>query len=151
MENNEKKINLVNRAVEINNDRIKGYKKAIEIAGDANLRELQVLFQQYIEQSRQFIIELSTCLEQFGQEPTEDSNFTGKIFRIWMDIKSAISPSISQAILESCEKGEDEFKETYKEILSDSLDDYQELTGILQQQLATQLEAHQHIKELRDF
>ncbi|WP_185211685.1 ferritin-like domain-containing protein [Sphingobacterium mizutaii] len=151
MENNEKKIDLVNRAVEINNDRIKGYKKAIEIAGDANLRDLQVLFQQYIEQSRQFIIELSPCLEQFGQEPTEDSNFTGKIFRIWMDIKSAISPSISQAILESCEKGEDEFKETYKEILSDSLDDYQDLTGILQQQLATQLEAHQHIKELRDF
>lgn len=91
MDNNEKKIDLVNRAVEINNDRIKGYEKAIEIAGDANLRELQELFRQYIEQSRQFITELSPYLERYGQEPTEDSNLTGKIFRIWMDIKSAIS------------------------------------------------------------
>lgn len=151
MDNNEKKIDLVNRAVEINNDRIKGYEKAIEIAGDANIRELQELFRQYIEQSRQFITELSPYLERYGQEPTEDSNLTGKIFRIWMDIKSAISPSISQAILESCEKGEDEFKETYKEILSDCLDEFQELIDVLQQQLATQLEAHQKIKELRDY
>ncbi|OYD42218.1 PA2169 family four-helix-bundle protein [Sphingobacterium cellulitidis] len=151
MENIDKKIDIVNQAVEINNDRIKGYEKAVEIAGESNLRELQALFRQYIDQSRQFIIELSPYLEQFGEEPTEDTKFSGKIFRIWMDIKSAMSPSINQAILECCEKGEDEFKETYKKLLSESLDDYQDLIDLLQNQLAIAMEAHQHIKELRDL
>ncbi|WP_138090982.1 hypothetical protein [Sphingobacterium daejeonense] len=68
-----------------------------------------------------------------------------------MDIKSAISPSISNALLESCEKGEDEFKETYKNILSDSLNEYPSLVDLLQDQLSQQLEAHQKIKELRDL
>ena len=151
MENTDKKIDLLNEAIEINNDRIKGYEKAIEIAADANLRELQTLFKSYIEQSQQFILELKPLLEQYQVEPESGTNLTGKIFRIWMDIKSAISPSISQAILDCCERGEDEFKETYKEILSESLDDYRNLVDILQMQLSKQIEAHQHIKELRDL
>lgn len=151
MENTDKKIDLLNEAIEINNDRIKGYEKAIEIAADANLRELQTLFKSYIEQSQQFIIELKPLLKQYHVEPESGTNLTGKIFRIWMDIKSAISPSISQAILDTCERGEDEFKETYKEILSESLDDYRNLVDILQMQLSKQIEAHQHIKELRDL
>ncbi|WP_156307233.1 ferritin-like domain-containing protein [Sphingobacterium endophyticum] len=151
MENTDKKIDLLNEAIEINNDRIKGYEKAIEIAADANLRELQTLFKSYIEQSQQFIMELKPLLKQYHVEPESGTNLTGKIFRIWMDIKSAISPSISQAILDTCERGEDEFKETYKEILSESLDDYRNLVDILQMQLSKQIEAHQHIKELRDL
>lgn len=151
MENTDKKTDLLNEAIEINNDRIKGYEKAIEIAADANLRELQTLFKSYIEQSQQFIMELKPLLKQYHVEPESGTNLTGKIFRIWMDIKSAISPSISQAILDTCERGEDEFKETYKEILSESLDDYRNLVDILQMQLSKQIEAHQHIKELRDL
>lgn len=151
MENTDKKIDLLNEAIEINNDRIKGYEKAIEIAADANLRELQTLFKSYIEQSQQFIMELKPLLKQYHVEPESGTNLTGKIFRIWMDIKSAISPSISQAILDTCERGEDEFKETYKEIISESLDDYRNLVDILQMQLSKQIEAHQHIKELRDL
>lgn len=151
MENTEKQIDLVNDAIEINNDRIKGYEKAIEIAKDANLNELQVLFNGYIEQSRQFLAELKPLVNRTAEEPEEGTKFSGKIFRIWMDIKSAISPSISTALLESCEKGEDEFKETYKNILSDSLNEYPSLVDILQNQLSQQLEAHQKIKELRDL
>ncbi|MCT1531567.1 MULTISPECIES: PA2169 family four-helix-bundle protein [Sphingobacterium] len=151
MENTEKQIDLVNDAIEINNDRIKGYEKAIEIAKDANLNELQVLFNGYIEQSRRFLAELKPLVNRTAEEPEEGTKFSGKIFRIWMDIKSAISPSISTALLESCEKGEDEFKETYKNILSDSLNEYPSLVDILQNQLSQQLEAHQKIKELRDL
>jgi uncharacterized protein (TIGR02284 family) len=151
MENTEKQIDLVNDAIEINNDRIKGYEKAIEIAKDANLNELQVLFNGYKEQSRQFLAELKPLVNRTAEEPEEGTKFSGKIFRIWMDIKSAISPSISTALLESCEKGEDEFKETYKNILSDSLNEYPSLVDILQNQLSQQLEAHQKIKELRDL
>jgi uncharacterized protein (TIGR02284 family) len=151
MENTEKQIDLVNDAIEINNDRIKGYEKAIEIAKDANLNELVVLFNGYIDQSRQFLAELKPLVNRTAEEPEEGTKFSGKIFRIWMDIKSAISPSISTALLESCEKGEDEFKETYKNILSDSLNEYPSLVDILQNQLSQQLEAHQKIKELRDL
>ncbi|MFD1165938.1 PA2169 family four-helix-bundle protein [Sphingobacterium daejeonense] len=151
MENTNKQIDLVNDAIEINNDRIKGYEKAIEIAKDANLNELVVLFNGYIDQSRQFLAELKPLVNQTSEEPEEGTKFSGKIFRIWMDIKSAISPSISNALLESCEKGEDEFKETYKNILSDSLNEYPSLVDLLQDQLSQQLEAHQKIKQLRDL
>lgn len=58
MESNEQKVALLNRAIEINNDRIAGYDKAIELVANENLSDLQSLFEQYKKQSRQFVSEI---------------------------------------------------------------------------------------------
>ncbi|MBW5319455.1 PA2169 family four-helix-bundle protein, partial [Escherichia coli] len=75
---------------------------------------------------------------------------SGKLFRAWMDLKSLVAPSTSESVLASCEKGEDEFKKEYKDLINESLSDFPEIVDLLQTQLTIQLGAHDHIKELRD-
>lgn len=150
MERNEKKIELLNRAVEINNDRIAGYQKATELLGNEKLDGLQSLFQQYEAQSRQFISEIQPFLVNVNAPVEQGTKTSGKIFRAWMDIKSSVAPSTEQALLESCEKGEDEFKSTYQNIMEDASEDCPEVADLLRSQLMQQETAHLHVKELRD-
>ncbi|MGO1520136.1 MAG: hypothetical protein ACTHWQ_01270, partial [Sphingobacterium sp.] len=59
--------------------------------------------------------------------------------------------STEQAVLDSCEEGEDEFKRTYQRILEDALVDCPEVADLMRSQLVQQETAHAHIKELRDL
>ncbi len=150
METIDKKIDIVNAAIEINNDRIAGYEKAMELCGESEEQDLTLLFQKYKEQSENFRDELLPYVQQFGAEPEEGTMVSGKLFRLWMDIKSLVAPYTAKAVLENCEKGEDEFRDAYKKILNDALEDYPGIVDLLQAQVADQHIAHQHIKELRD-
>jgi len=150
MERAEKKIELVNNAIEINNDRIAGYEKACEIIQDTDMPELVTLFRQYQAQSEQFIAELRPFVTAYGVNPTEGTMLSGKFFRLWMDIKSMVAPSSAKAVLQSCEKGEDEFRNAYKELNEEAFEKYPDIVQILQAQTALQDGAHVHIKELRD-
>lgn len=151
MENIENKIDLLQRAIIINNDRIEGYEKAIELAEPDHLRELQQIFHSYVDQSSGFVAELNQLNSQLGGEPEDDTKFTGKIFRMWMEVKTALSSSNSQSLLDLCEKGEDEFKKTYDDIISEASEVYPELVSVLHIQLVEQNSAHKKIKELRDL
>ncbi|MVZ63595.1 PA2169 family four-helix-bundle protein [Sphingobacterium humi] len=151
MENIENKIDLLHRAIIINNDRIEGYEKAIELAEPDHLRELQHIFHSYVDQSSGFVAELNQLNIQMGGEPEDDTKFTGKIYRMWMEVKTALSSSNSQSLLELCEKGEDEFKKTYDDIISEASEVYPELVSVLHIQLVEQNSAHKKIKELRDL
>ena len=150
MEHSERKIDLLNQAIEINNDRVAGYQKAIELISNEQVGELQSLFNQYKMQSEQFISEIQPFLANVGAPMEEGTKVSGKIFRMWMDVKSLVSPSTDQAVLESCEKGEDEFKSTYNNILEKAMVDCPEIADLLRAQLVQHESAHAHIKELRD-
>ena len=52
-----------------------------------------------------------------GGEPTTSTMASGKLYRAWMDIKAAISSKERQAILNSCEFGEDMALKTYEDML----------------------------------
>jgi len=151
MEKNLQQIELLRQAITINNDRVAGYQKAIELVQEQHLRELQNLFQQYADQSAEFIAQLNSLLEQLGGEQVDGTKFSGKIFRIWMDVKTSLSTSTMQAVLELCEKGEDEFKNSYKQIHElAAVQHYTDLATLLIHQLSVHQAAHEHIKVLRD-
>ncbi|ULT24690.1 PA2169 family four-helix-bundle protein [Sphingobacterium sp. E70] len=82
---------LINDLIQINNDRIAGYKKAIEIATRLHIEGLNDIFVEYMSQSELFIEELKPYLEQQAQAATEGTMVSGKLFRVWMDIKSVVS------------------------------------------------------------
>jgi len=76
---------------------------------------------------------------------------SGKLFRAWMGIKVNVTGNDKKSLLESCEKGEDAFKATYKKILEDDVDTLSpSVKNVLTIQLNKQLEAHDTIKMLRD-
>ncbi|WP_104382030.1 PA2169 family four-helix-bundle protein [Sphingobacterium sp. HMA12] len=142
---------LINDLIQINNDRVAGYKKAIEIAGRLHIDTLNDIFVDYMNQSELFIEELKPYLEQQARAATDGTMISGKLFRIWMEIKSAVSGNDKKTLLSSCEQGEDAFTKTYKDVVDNQ--DWEithDLLLLIEKQLAIQLEAHEYIKTLRD-
>ncbi len=141
---------ILNDLIEINNDRIKGYQKAAELAQEIGLDNLDDVFQMNMLQSKGFIAELTPHI---GIE-SEENNKTGtcgKLFRLWMIHKVNISGNDKKSVLEACEKGEDAFKECYRKTLAED-DDQLAVTvrNLIRMQLNRQLEAYNVIKRMRE-
>lgn len=115
--NNMNLVDVLNEIVRINNDRIEGYKTAAEETDDVGL---QNFFSQLLQTSKQNITMLDTAIEIHGGEATESTKITGKFFRVWMDVKAALSSNEHVAILDSCLYGEKTIMETYEKLLEEN-------------------------------
>lgn len=114
----EKTIDALNKLVEINNDRIEGYETATK---ETNEQELKSLFSQFVQTSLKCKHELTSEIYKLGGDPTEGTKITGKFFRVWMDVKTALASNDRRAILGSCEYGEDQAIATYEEVLAEDV------------------------------
>src|SRR5690606_64235 len=139
----------INQLIEINNERIEGYKKAIELLPEGDHFGLRGIFEDYRDQSIQFNADLKPLVATSGETPAEGTRTSGTEFRAWIDLKSAVAPHAVQSRLESCERGEDKFQKVYEEVLANG-DLDADLRVIAQSHLDTESAAHDHIKELRD-
>jgi uncharacterized protein (TIGR02284 family) len=144
----EKTIEALNQLIIINNDRIEGYETASK---ETEEYDLKALFAQFISTSLQCKQELEMEVRMLGGEVAEGTKVSGKFFRMWMDVKAALTGKDRKAILSSCETGEDEALETYDEVLQD---ESEHLTAEHETMIYTQkalLKAdHDHVKTLRD-
>lgn len=131
---NEKTISLLNNLIEINNDRIEGYKTAIEETDEADLISIFTQFKQSSEKCKS---ELTSEVMRLGGEPREGTRVTGKFFRVWMDVKAALTGKDRKTILSSCEYGEEVAQNNYEDTLNDSPTD---LSFEQQNMLKSQLE-----------
>src|SRR5688572_26231316 len=102
----EKMSGILNDLIRINHDRVVGYEKAIEELKPEDA-DLKALFQRYITESRQYAQELTQEVTRLGGNPADGTTNSGKIYRVWMDLKSAISGKDRKTILDNCEFGED--------------------------------------------
>jgi uncharacterized protein (TIGR02284 family) len=136
----------VNSLIIINNDRYEGYKKAAEETNDADLK---ALFNRFSLQSKGWGESLRAFADKDEPEENETTN-SGKLYRVWMDVKAAITAKDRKAILSSCEYGEDVAKKTYDEVMehSDSLP--AEVMDIIRKQRSELQQAHDEVKALRD-
>jgi len=116
----EKSIDVLNTLIEINNDRIEGYKTATEETEEIDLK---TLFSQLMETSQKCKTELVNEVHKLGATPIEGTRVTGKFFRVWMDVKAAITGKNRKAILSSCEYGEDVAVATYADAIKNDFED----------------------------
>jgi uncharacterized protein (TIGR02284 family) len=77
------------------------------------------MFSQFTQTSQKCRQELANEITSLGGSPTEETKNTGKLFRAWMDVKAAITGNDREAILKSCEFGEENAQETYENVLED--------------------------------
>lgn len=144
---NEELADVLNDLVEINNDRIEGYENAIN---ETDAADLKALFTDMASRSLQFKNELSIELRPLGEKPTEGTRNSGKVFRLWMDLKSALTGKDREAILGSCERGEDAASEAYDEALSTDATSQASIRQMLERQRSTLRSDHERIRLLRD-
>lgn len=148
MVQNSEIIEILNDLVLINNDRIAGYEKAEAEAGDLE-NDLRAMFHKLADESRANVLDLKSHVTNLGGEPATGTMLSGKLYRVWMDIRATFTSDNRRAVLENAEMGEDAAKKTYEEALkSDDLPaDIRQL--ILSQYTAIQA-AHDTIKTDRD-
>ena len=132
--------------IRINNDRVTGYSKAATQTDD---QELQSLFSQLSQQSRQLASELRSLVSDNDKNVTDETTTAGKIYRTWMDVKATFGGDDRHGILASCEFGEDAAQKAYKDALKE--DDLTiDVRATIESQKAILRQAHDKIKMMRD-
>jgi uncharacterized protein (TIGR02284 family) len=148
MENKTEVTEILNDLIEINNDRIVGYEKAIKETSESD-DDLKTLYAQMIAESHKIKIALATEVQVLGADAEKGTTASGKIYRAWMDVKAMFSGHDRHAVLANCEGGEDAAQKAYKTALeSTALPAYIREMLVEQQQVLKA--SHDEIKALRD-
>jgi len=146
METIDKTTDVLNDLLRINNDRIEGYNRAIDDAEDLDLK---ALFKKMVDESRIYANRLTDLIRNYGGDPdVQSTTSSGKLYRLWMDVKSTVTGKDRQSILSSCEFGEDAAQKVYRDALV-SEDISQEARELIAEQQAGLLKSHDMIKEYR--
>lgn len=148
---NKKVVDVLNDLIEINNDRVVGYNKSIEElkSEDADLR---TLFQRYIQESGQYSSELRQEVSRLGGEPTRDGTTnSGKVYRVWMDLKAVVTGHDRKTVLANSEFGEDAAQKAYDMALNGDTELEMSLRELLVSQKAKLKIGHDEVKRLRDL
>ncbi len=146
---NEKTIEVLNTLITINNDRIEGYETA---AKETEEQDLKTFFSELKQTSLHCNKELSVEVSKLGGKATEGTKTTGKFFRVWMDVKAALTGKDRKAILNSCEYGEDMAKGTYEKALkNDAANLSPEQQTMIKAQHILLVADHDKVKSMRDL
>ncbi len=144
----QERIDVLNDLIEINNDRVAGFEKAIADINDENV-DLKTLFQEYSAQSRKNSQELTALVAGNGGDTETGTSLSGTLHRAWIDVKSIFGGSDRKSILAEAERGEDAIKKAYRTALTEN-----ELPASVIQTVTDQAQeinaAHDRIKALRD-
>jgi uncharacterized protein (TIGR02284 family) len=109
------------------------------------------LFTQFSATSQKCKQALEEEVSRLGGTAAEGTMVTGKFFRVWMDVKAALTGKDRKAILNSCEYGEDVAKGTYEDALEDDakyLNPAQ--IAMVTEQYELLKEDHDTVKSMRD-
>lgn len=150
MDHTQTTIGILNDLIQINNDRVIGYEKAIHELKDSD-DDLKVLFASMIDESRQARMALGKEVQALGGEMKSGSDTTnsGKIYKAWMDIKAVFSGHDRKTVLSNCEFGEDAAQKAYDAALkSEDLPAY--LREMLSKQKHILKGSHDEVKAMRD-
>jgi len=140
---------ILNDLILINNDRIEGYEKAIEDAKTVDV-DLQTIFSKMKSESIKYTAELHNRILQLGGEPADGTTVSGKVYRVWMDIKATFTGKDRKALLEACEFGEDAAQKAYQEALdTDGLP--VDIRDFIAEQKRALRKSHDEIKAMRDM
>jgi len=143
-----KTATAINDLIIINNDRYEGYKKAAEETKESDLKSL---FTDFSNQSKGFALELRKFVPSSEETVKRDeTKNTGKLFRVWMDLRATVSGNDRKAILSSCHFGEDKAKDTYDDVLKHAQDVPSDALSTITKQREALQKGHDTVKSLRD-
>ena len=144
----EKTIAVLNSLITINNDRIEGYETA---AKETEEQDLKTLFAQFSSTSEKCRKELTDEVSKLGGTAADGTLISGKFFRVWMDVKAALTGKDREAILSSCEFGEDAAKDTYEKALEDELENLNaNQQTMIKAQLTSLIADQNKVKSMKD-
>jgi uncharacterized protein (TIGR02284 family) len=147
MQNTKETIEVLNDLIQINNDRIMGYERAIRDAKPEDT-DLKILYASMVAESHRMKIALATEVQTLGAEIEQGTTTSGKIYRAWDDIKAVFTGHDRSATLLNCENGEEAAQHAYQNALDHELPSYiRELLSRQQDALKASLEEIRAMRE----
>lgn len=144
----DKQSRLLNDLILINNDRVTNYRKAEEELKKEDADLIQ-LFQEKVEQSNNFIDELTQKVTEAGHKVESGTTNAGKIYHVWMDVKAFFGGFNRKIILDNCVVGEDAALSAYNDALtSEGLSP--EIRSLLTQHHADLIVSYNKVKALKE-
>ena len=150
MEKQDELISVLNELIRINNDRVVGYERAAKEAKDLDV-DLIATFNQMADQSRKYKSELVQEVNRLGGDAASDTTVSGKVYRVWMDLKAAITGKDRETILGNCEYGEDVAQRAYEAALESDAYMSTEIRQLITSQKSDLKTSHDLIKKYRDL
>ena len=129
-------IDALNDLIQINYDRVAGYERAVAEVKESKNPITTTVLDQYRQDSQRNITELSACVREMGGTPADSSTMSGKLHRLWMDVKSTFSVHDKESALESCIFGDSAAIKAYEAALADTSNGFSsDVTSKLNKQL----------------
>ena len=150
MENQEELVSVLNDLIRINNDRIVGYERASKESKNIDV-DLIATFNKMADQSRKYKAELVQQVSRLGGDAASDTTVSGKVYRVWMDLKAAITGKDRESILGSCEYGEDVAQRAYEAALESDAYMSTEVRQMISSQKRDLKTSHDLIRKYRDL
>jgi uncharacterized protein (TIGR02284 family) len=150
MENQEELVSVLNDLIRINNDRIVGYERASKESKNIDV-DLIATFNKMADQSRKYKAELVQQVSRLGGDAASDTTVSGKVYRVWMDLKAAITGKDRESILGSCEYGEDVAQRAYEAALESDAYMSTEIRQMISSQKSDLKTSHDLIRKYRDL
>jgi uncharacterized protein (TIGR02284 family) len=150
MEKQDELVGVLNDLIRINNDRIEGYQRASEEAKDTDV-DLKAIFHEMADQSRKYTNELTSEVTKLGGDPASNTTMSGKVYRVWMDLKAAITGKDRETILGNCHFGEDVAQKAYQAALESDAYMSTEVRQLISEQKSSLKNSHDIIKKYRDM
>ena len=150
MANQDELAGVLNDLIKINNDRIEGYQRALEETKDTDV-DLKAICQKMADQSMKYVNELTQEVARLGEDATTSTTISGKAYRVWMDLKAAVSGHSKKSVLENCEFGEDVAQKAYDAALESDSYMTTEIRQLIANQKSELKTAHDTIRDYRDI
>lgn len=148
METNEKVNEILNDLIRINRDRAEGYQKVIEQL-PASDTDLKYLFKQFVFESEQYADKLSAFILANGGKPSSGTTMSGKIYRMWMQVRMEMTDAERLSVLASCEFGENTAQRAYKQAIEADVNMPADIKDVILGQKLALKSAHDEIKHYR--
>src|SRR5688500_13508686 len=150
MATNENLVEVLNDLIRINNDRVEGYERAAKEARDIDV-DLKGIFLRMTDESRQYAAELTQEVTRLGGEPATGTTASGKVYRLWMDVKATFTGHDRKTVLANCEFGEDAAQKAYDLALKSDAEMSADIRQLITNQKASLRTSHDIIKKYRDM
>ncbi len=133
------------KLIRYNIDSYDGFREAAEEVEDTRLK---TLFAAIAQERSEMASELQNFVEWNGTHAEDDGSVMAAVHRAWIEVRALFSGGDSYAILAEAERGEDEIKEAYEEVLKETAGSA--MNDVLQAQYARVKKQHDQVRDLRD-
>lgn len=143
-------IGALNDLIRINHDRTEGYHKAVQELKPTDI-DLKTMFTNMANASIQNANALAAEVRNLGGDPASNTTQSGKIYRVWMDIRAGVTARDRKSVLSLCEFGEDAALKSYKLALESDAEIPADIRQLIVDQYDNLKSAHDVVKRHRDM